>query len=97
MVPVALTRQTASSASLTCNASRSASEKTATVFRPIFLAVLITRQAISPRFATNNLENDKPLAGSGVEGSTGGGSDDTPRLSLGPESSLPERSCTGSG
>jgi hypothetical protein len=32
-------------------ASRSASEYTATVAMPIFLAVRMTRQAISPRFA----------------------------------------------
>src|SRR5882672_8111621 len=43
--------QTDSSASSTCSASRSASEYTATVAMPIFFAVLMTRQAISPRFA----------------------------------------------
>jgi hypothetical protein len=35
----------------TWRASRSASEYTATVAMPIFLAVLMTRQAISPRLA----------------------------------------------
>jgi hypothetical protein len=42
---------TASSASSTWRASRSASEYTATVAMPIFFAVLMTRQAISPRLA----------------------------------------------
>src|SRR5690606_19638052 len=42
---------TASSASSTKSASWSASEYTATVWMPILRAVLITRQAISPRFA----------------------------------------------
>ena len=41
----------ASSASSTCSASRSASEYTATVAMFIRFAVLMTRQAISPRFA----------------------------------------------
>src|SRR5262245_35177220 len=43
--------QTASSAIATCSASRSASEYTATTRTPILRAVLIMRQAISPRFA----------------------------------------------
>src|SRR4030095_9514886 len=42
---------TASSASSTWRASLSASEYTATVRMPSFFAVLMTRQAISPRFA----------------------------------------------
>src|SRR4051812_5922967 len=45
--------KTASSASSTWSASRSASEYTATVAMPIRFAVLMTRQAISPRFAIN--------------------------------------------
>src|SRR5258705_8505419 len=44
-------RRTASSAISTWSASRSASEYTATVLIPMLRAVLITRQAISPRFA----------------------------------------------
>ena len=43
--------QTASSASSTCRAFLSASEYTATVWMPILRAVLMTRQAISPRLA----------------------------------------------
>jgi hypothetical protein len=43
--------QTDSSASSTCIASLSASEYTATVLMPILRAVLMTRQAISPRLA----------------------------------------------
>ena len=43
---------TASSAIFTCFALRSASEYTATVLMPMRFAVLNTRQAISPRFAT---------------------------------------------
>src|ERR1035437_387486 len=43
--------QTDSSAISTWRASRSASEYTATVRMPILRAVLMTRQAISPRFA----------------------------------------------
>src|SRR5690606_23571136 len=46
-------RQTASSANLTCGASRSASEKTATERMPIFLMVRKILNAISPRLATN--------------------------------------------
>ena len=48
---------TASSAISTCNALRSASEKTATVLMPIFFAELMTRHAISPRFAIRILSN----------------------------------------
>src|SRR5271157_5335964 len=43
--------QTASSARSTCRAFLSASEYTATVRTPIVRAVLMTRQAISPRLA----------------------------------------------
>ncbi|CKZ86521.1 Uncharacterised protein [Mycobacterium tuberculosis] len=43
--------KTASSAISTWSASRSASEYTATVLMPIRRAVLMTRQAISPRLA----------------------------------------------
>src|SRR3954463_15275132 len=43
--------QTLSSASSTCRAFLSASEYTATVAMPILRAVLMTRQAISPRLA----------------------------------------------
>jgi hypothetical protein len=43
--------QTDSSAMVTCIASLSASEYTATVLMPILRAVLMTRQAISPRLA----------------------------------------------
>src|SRR5262249_50111036 len=39
----------------TCAASRSASEYTATVRNPMRLAVRMTRHAISPRLAINNL------------------------------------------
>src|SRR6516164_6764540 len=46
---------TASSASATCMAPRSASEYTATVRNPMRLAVRMTRHAISPRLAINNL------------------------------------------
>ena len=52
--------QTASSAIETCNASRSASEYTATVAIPIRRAVLITLQAISPRFAMRIFWNMTP-------------------------------------
>src|SRR5215831_7761195 len=43
--------QTASSAKRTCNASRSASECTATVLMPSSRQAQMTRQAISPRLA----------------------------------------------
>src|SRR5262245_66050035 len=43
--------QTASSENFTWRASRSASEKTATVLIPSSLQAQITRRAISPRFA----------------------------------------------
>src|SRR5690606_14208822 len=46
-----------SSAMRTWRASRSASEYTATVAMPIRLAVLMTRQAISPRLAMRSLVN----------------------------------------
>src|SRR5580704_11861162 len=46
--------QNASSATLTCNASRSASEKIATVGRPISCAARLTRTAISPRLAMSS-------------------------------------------
>src|SRR6478752_5048614 len=49
--------KTASSASSTWRASRSASEYTATVLMPIILAVLMTRQAISPRLAIRIFSN----------------------------------------
>jgi hypothetical protein len=45
---------TASSASATCMASRSASEYTATVRNPMRLAVRMIRHAISPRLAINS-------------------------------------------
>lgn len=44
-------------AAMTCSASRSALEYTATVSIPIRRAVLMTRQAISPRFAIRILWN----------------------------------------
>ena len=50
---------TASSASITWRASRSASEYTATVRMPILRAVLMTRLAISPRLAISILVNMK--------------------------------------
>ena len=50
-------RRTASSAICTKRASLSASEYTATVAMPIFLAVAMTRQAISPRLAIRILVN----------------------------------------
>src|SRR6266571_4608873 len=52
----------ASSASLTCSASRSAAEYTATVRTPSRRAVRITRQAISPRLATRSLPNTLAFA-----------------------------------
>src|SRR4051812_32058584 len=48
---------TASSASSTWRASRSASEYTATVLMPILRAVWMTRQAISPRLAIRIFSN----------------------------------------
>src|SRR5690348_13134233 len=48
---------TASSANLTCSASASAVEYTATVERPISLHARITRNAISPRFAIRTFLN----------------------------------------
>src|SRR5215813_15514331 len=57
---------TAVSAILTCKASLSASEKTATVSIPILRAVLMIRQAISPRLATRirlNIPCTAPDAG----------------------------------
>ena len=53
---------TASSAISTCSASRSASEKTATVLIPMRRAVLMTRQAISPRLAIRIFLNIGPRA-----------------------------------
>src|SRR5262245_36667077 len=53
----------ASSASATCIASRSASEKAATARTPMARAPRMTRQAISPRLATRILRNTLfPLA-----------------------------------
>ena len=52
---------TASSAISTCSASLSASEKTATVLMPMRRAVLMMRQAISPRLAIRILLNITPL------------------------------------
>src|SRR5262245_22921550 len=52
---------TASSASATCMALRSASENTATVRRPMRLAVRMIRQAISPRLAINSLSKGRPV------------------------------------
>ena len=49
--------QIASSANRTCSEFRSASLYTATVRMPISLHALITRSAISPRFAINTLRN----------------------------------------
>src|SRR6476646_3834663 len=46
---------TASSARLTCMASRAASESTTTVVRPMRFAVRMIRHAISPRLAINSL------------------------------------------
>src|SRR5262249_40610908 len=57
---------TAVSAIATCRASLSASEKTATVSIPILRAVLMIRQAISPRLATRirlNIPCTAPDAG----------------------------------
>src|SRR5438270_7531773 len=56
---------TSSSAYFTCKASRSASECTATVFRPISLHARMIRRAISPRLAMRTLENmiTLPVAG----------------------------------
>jgi hypothetical protein len=39
----------------------SSSEKIATVFKPIFLAVAATRQAISPLFAIKTLLNNSVI------------------------------------
>src|SRR3954447_26214731 len=52
--------RTASSAISTCKASRSASEKTATVLIPMRRAVLMMRQAISPRLAIRIFWNMAP-------------------------------------
>src|SRR3954453_11965468 len=52
--------RTASSAISTCSASRSASEKTATVLIPMRRAVLMMRQAISPRLAIRIFWNMTP-------------------------------------
>src|ERR1051325_1044104 len=52
-----------SSASLTCSASRSASEYTATQRIAMRCAVRMTRQAISPRFAIRILRNTLALPG----------------------------------
>src|SRR5262249_33529879 len=49
--------QTSSSAYRTCSESRSASECTATVFKPISLQARMIRRAISPRLAMRTLEN----------------------------------------
>ena len=46
--------QKASSAMRACKAALSASLKTVTVGMPSLRAVVMTRQAISPRFATNS-------------------------------------------
>src|SRR6266702_5013649 len=56
---------TSSSAYRTCSASRSASECTATVLRPISLHARMIRRAISPRLAMRTLENmvRLPVAG----------------------------------
>src|SRR4051794_2906957 len=51
---------TASSAISTCKVSRSASEKTATVLIPMRRAVLMMRQAISPRLAIRIFWNMTP-------------------------------------
>jgi len=51
----------ASSANRTCRLLRSASLYTATVRMPISLHALITRSAISPRFAINTLRNMRYL------------------------------------
>src|SRR5260221_848506 len=48
--------QTSSSAYRTCSASRSASECTATVFRPISLQAEMMRRAISPRLAMRTFD-----------------------------------------
>src|SRR5436190_20360241 len=48
--------QTSSSAYRTCSASRSASECTATVLRPISLHAEMMRRAISPRLAMSTFE-----------------------------------------
>src|SRR5712691_8251668 len=71
---------TASSAARTWSASRSASEKTATVGRPITRQVRATRTAISPRLAIRTLRkglmpggrSTRPLEHSLVEAGGGG-------------------------
>src|SRR5919201_2319522 len=58
------------SASATCRASRSQSEYTATVGRPISRHARITRTAISPRFATRTfISLILSVRGSGFDGS----------------------------
>src|SRR5262245_58343489 len=52
---------TASSASVVCMALRSASENTATVRRPMRLAVRMIRQAISPRLAISSFSKGRPV------------------------------------
>jgi hypothetical protein len=52
---------TASSAIATWRAPRSASEKTATVLMPSRRAVLMTRQAISPRLASGSWRTSRPI------------------------------------
>src|SRR5262245_19677151 len=64
---------TASSASVTCSASRSASENTATVRSPSRLAVRMIRQAISPRLATRSLWNRRASKTSHPEDAEAGG------------------------
>src|SRR4029450_8847542 len=49
------------SARVGCIASRSPSENTATVRRPMRLAVRMIRQAISPRLAINSLSKGRPV------------------------------------
>lgn len=51
--------QTASSANLTCSASRSASEYTATVLMPASRQARMIRRAISPRFAISTFLNNE--------------------------------------
>src|SRR2546425_10565228 len=79
---------TASSAARTWSASRSASEKTATVGRPITRQVRATRTAISPRLAIRTLRKGlmpggrgtRPLEHSLVEAGGGGRVLGSPRV-----------------
>src|SRR5689334_22728768 len=59
--------QTASSANLTCSASASAVEWTATDLRPISRRQRITRSAISPRLATRTFLNFSRSSGLDLE------------------------------